>query len=158
MKAITLTLNKVAIVDDDIFEMLRHLRWFAMPCKHTYYAGRTLILPDGRHRTIRMHHMVSGYPIRGFQTDHINGDGLDNRRANLRVVTRRENTSNKICHRNGKKTSRFVGVCLHKTTGKWGARIRMNGAYKHLGLFKTEEEASEAYRQNLKIVKNSDHA
>lgn len=76
------------------------------------------------------------------QIDHINGDRVDNRLCNLRVVTASENLRNKRKYGNNK--SGRVGVMWHKLTGKWGATISAHGEPCWLGTFDTKEAAIEA--------------
>jgi hypothetical protein len=76
--------------------------------------------------------------------DHINGDPTDNRVENLRDVTNRINRQN-MRNPRGKSNSGLLGVFLHKETGKWRARIQLDGKGIHLGLFDTPEAAHEAY-------------
>lgn len=73
--------------------------------------------------------------------DHINGNPSDNRVANLRVVSARENHQNRVNHRAGK----LVGAIHTKSTGRWQARISVEGRPIQLGTFATEQEAHEAY-------------
>jgi hypothetical protein len=77
--------------------------------------------------------------------DHISRDRLDNRRCNLRVCTHSENNMNRGM-RSDNKTG-FKGVCCNKQAKKFQASINLNGKQKHLGLFDTAEEASEAYKK-----------
>lgn len=79
------------------------------------------------------------------EVDHINGDKLDNRLANLRVVTRRQNTQNRREHREG----RLVGCSFSRQKGRWHARIMNQGCAHSLGLYDTEQEAHEAYLHAL---------
>jgi hypothetical protein len=76
-----------------------------------------------------------------MQIDHYNGDRSDNHICNLELVTHRDNGQNQKCHREGN----LVGATWHKQSGKWMARIEINGKRKYLGLFSTEQEAHEAY-------------
>jgi len=78
------------------------------------------------------------------EIDHINGDKSDNRIENLRDVSRNENQHNTRRAR-AHNASGFLGVGLHKQTGKWRARIRVNKNLTHIGLFNTPEEAHQAY-------------
>lgn len=76
--------------------------------------------------------------------DHINHNGLDNRKANLRLATHRQN----LCNRRNtalKAASRYRGVSLHKNTKRWTARIKVYGKTKYLGLFDDEIDAAKAY-------------
>jgi hypothetical protein len=101
-----------------------------------------------------LHHAVIGYPLNGLQVDHIDGNGLNNRRENLRIVTHRQNHQNKKCHRaGGKKSSRFLGVRLHKASGLWQTRIWINGKELSLGYFHDEQKAGDAYQKALLKLK-----
>ncbi len=139
MKKIKLTQNKVALVDDEDYEYLNQFKWCAHKDTKTYYAKRWV----NTNTMITMHHEIIGYPPVGFETDHKSGNGLNNQRYNLRNVTHRQNCQNK---KNIIKASRYPGVSWHNQTKKWRARIWINVASKHLGLFFTEIEAFNAYR------------
>jgi hypothetical protein len=78
--------------------------------------------------------------------DHINGDGLDNRKANLRTATPRQNAWNSRAY--GK--SKYKGIWQVKGTGKWCARIKVNGKVRNLGRFDDEVEAAKAYDRAAK--------
>jgi hypothetical protein len=80
------------------------------------------------------------------QVDHIDGNKSNNRIENLRIVTNRENSSNRESHRNG----RLVGCSFIKKTNKWKSQIRVNKKRIFLGYFDTELEAHEAYIKTLK--------
>jgi hypothetical protein len=82
--------------------------------------------------------------------DHINGDKLDNRWKNLRRTNNRENHSNREIHRQGK----LVGASYDKTRNLWQAGIKVGYIRKHLGRFKTEQEAHEAYVKAKKELVN----
>ena len=138
MKEIKLTQGKVALVDDDDFEYLNQWKWHARKDCNTYYARRT------KNRIpLYMHHDIIGKPIKGIVTDHIDGNGLNNQRYNLRHITHRQNGQN----RHGKKTSQYVGVRLFRN--KWESQITINGKSKYLGLFIKEKDAHEAYKKAL---------
>jgi hypothetical protein len=93
-----------------------------------------------RGTAVYMHRLILDVP-RGWSTDHINGNPLDNRKANLRVCTHAENMRNQRRHRDSK--SGYKGVVLSK--GRWSASITVSGRQKHLGRFDTSEEAARAY-------------
>lgn len=126
-KSIPLTQGKFALVDDEDFEYLNQFKWTII--KRTY-AGRR----DG----ILMHRVIMNTPS-GMETDHINGDGFDNRKINLRICTRAENGRNMKKRKDG--SSRFKGVCWDKSRGTWNARVQE----KFIGRFFDEENAALAY-------------
>lgn len=150
MKEIPLNHGKVALVDDEDYVNLSKYKWRARnPYKQLWYAVRDSSRKLGKPRTISMHVEIMGTP-KGRDTDHINGDGLDNRRENLRVCTHRENGQN----RHQIKTSKYPGVSWEKYRRKWRAAITVNGKTNHIGLFEVEEDAAVAYQQaceNLNI-------
>jgi hypothetical protein len=83
---------------------------------------------------------------KGKDTDHINGDTLDNRRCNLRVCSHQQNISNRKKQRNP-TTSQYKGVHLDKARGKWHAKLRSHGRMVHIGYFTSEEDAAQAYNE-----------
>lgn len=90
-------------------------------------------------RRQRLHRLITGAPD-GMVVDHINHNTLDNRRANLRVVTIAENTQNRRGARRS-NSSGLRGVSWHARTNKWRARAVANGRDTHLGYFSNIEDA-----------------
>lgn len=135
---IPLTQGKVAIVDRDVYEALSQHKWLARRKGQLWYAQRSIPKPGGGQRIQLMHAAISGFPL----TDHINGNGLDNRRVNLRRATYSQNAFNMRKH---KGTSRFKGVSLHRQAQKWVAAISFAGKRTHLGLFSDETAAAQQY-------------
>lgn len=109
MKEISLTQEKVALVDDDLYEELNQFKWHAHKMRNTLYAVRHSPTINGKRPIIRMHHEIIGVPPTGFMTDHENGCGTDNQRENLRHVTNRQNQQNL---KNKKKTSKYPRCVL----------------------------------------------
>jgi len=139
-KLIRLTQGKFAIVDDHNYEWLSKYKWY-YGCGG--YAARDIL--DGttkKKKTILMHRLILNAPP-GKECDHIDGDRLNNLESNLRLCTHAENQHNQRPHQDG--TSRWKGVCWHKRDGKWRARIHFENNRKHLGCFKSEDEAALAY-------------
>jgi hypothetical protein len=130
MKTIPLTQGQFAIVDDDMYDHLIQFKWNA------HYEERMDRFYVTRWKD-RMHWHVIGQPIAGHVIDHVNGDTLDNRRANLRVVTYRENMQNRRTHRKGS----VAGVGWHSRDKSWRAYADIGGIHRSLGYFKTREEA-----------------
>jgi len=141
MKAIELTQGKRAVVDDEDFALVSKYGWHAELAHGVWYA-RSWISGG----TFGMHRLILGLSRRdGVAVDHINGDGLDNRRQNLRVATRTENVRNQRVRNDPNKSSKFKGVHWYKRYNKWRAKIGGNGIRNHLGYFDTEEDAARAY-------------
>ena len=136
MKYIELTRGKQAIVDDCDYDKVSQYKWWIQPSGDFYYADGWV---NGKH--IKMHHFLLTTP-KGMEVDHINHNGLDNRRCNLRVCTRAQNQHNRM---KGRGISRFKGVNRHPDDGKWVARIGYEGARLHLGRFHSEDDAGLAY-------------
>jgi len=143
MKRIQLTQGKFALVDDADFEWLNQWKWYAHKERNTFYAMRNVRV-GLRWKHVYMHREILGL---GFddkrQGDHINMDGLDNRRVNLRIATHVENGRNRGKQANN--TSGYKGVRWHKHAKKWQARIEVNGKCKHLGYFIAPEDAARRY-------------
>jgi len=137
MKEIPLTKGKVAIVDDDMFEELSKHKWYCSEGYAVRKSSRHL-----GHGMILMHRVICDTPA-GKETDHINGNKLDNRRENLRVCTSSENKRNIKKHAHN--TSGFKGIYRDRRNQKWRARIRIDGKEKYLGLFNDLLTAARAY-------------
>jgi hypothetical protein len=133
-KTIPLTQGKVTLVDGDDYEELSKYKWCVQRGANTFYAQRKA-RANGEQTAILMHRQILGFPP---EIDHINRDGLDNRRCNLRVVTHRQNAEN----RRGQSLY-GVGVYIDPTNKvrPFRALALINGRLKHLGLFPTASEA-----------------
>lgn len=145
-REIPLTQGQLAIVDADMFDYLNQFKWWAHKDGNTFYA-ETTVPGNGKRLKIKMHHVVSGKPLYKLQTDHRNGNGLDNRRDNLRTVSNRENGRNRIEIREGRKSSKFIGVYWNKTKLKWQAYMKIGTRSIYLGRFEKEKEAYERVKQ-----------
>lgn len=97
-----------------------------------------------------LHRIITSCPP-GLVVDHINGDGLDNRRANLRVCSYAENLRNAFKTKRA-TSSQFKGVCWNKSSKRWQANIYIESRLRHLGNFNDEREAALAY--NLAATKH----
>lgn len=132
----------VALVDDEDYErVVAAGPWFPLFTHGIFYAVANARRPDGRHTSLLMHKLITGWD----QTDHRDGKSLNNTRGNLRKANDFENARNAGKQRNN--TSGFKGVT--KRNGKWRAQIggRVNGKrfVVHLGVFDSPEEAALAY-------------
>ncbi|MFA5346012.1 MAG: HNH endonuclease [Candidatus Omnitrophota bacterium] len=107
------------------------------------YAVRKMsIKNEGDSRLILMHRLISGV-LCNVEVDHIDGNGLNNRRSNIRVATHTQNMCNRKIHCNN--TSGFKGVSWCKRNKKWRSYIRLEGKLLHLGYFYDSKKAHEAY-------------
>lgn len=125
--------DKYAIVDLSDYPMLSKYTWSVSKGRNTYYA----ITWKGN-KFVRMHSLLMN-PKERRVVDHINGDGLDNRRKNLRVCTYSENAMNSKVKSSNK--SGFKGVYWSNQMGKWAAQITVMYKTKHLGYFSKIKEA-----------------
>lgn len=139
-KSIPLTKGKVAIVDDGDYEYLNQWKWHVHSGRSTFYAERTEGLLS--RKKVYMHAVIMNTPS-GMKTDHIDGDGLNNTKANLRICTNAENLYNRGANKNS--ASGFKGVFFRKDRQKYKAEITVGGKGVYLGLFDTPEEAAKAY-------------
>ena len=138
MKVIPLNQGKYAIVDDIDYERVSALKWYVNQSGRdkTWYA----ITNTGR---FRMHRFILCLTDPKIEVDHIDGDGLNNTRNNLRIATRTQNLANQQKREN--TSSKFKGVSLDRRRNKWQSNIRMNGKRKWLGQFNNELDAAKCY-------------
>src|SRR5665213_1034684 len=164
MKIIHLTQGKTTQVDDDIYEAIGHLKWTLAQDGPRFYAycsyakdpqgirgKHSAVKGSGGRVQIRLHQVVMGRPLNGFVIDHIDRNGLNNLRSNLRIVTHRGNMSN-CFYREKRKTSKFVGVHRQSDNDCWTSQIRYGGRTRHLGCFNSEEAAHRAYQSALSKI------
>jgi hypothetical protein len=136
---IPLTQDRFALVDDDR-ATVEQFSWLLLSVADggNRYAVRRRSRTEAGPRAQLMHSLLTGWPM----TDHINGNGLDNRRRNLRPATRQENMRNRRKLHAG--TSKYKGVYLQE--GRWIAKIRVLGkSQTYLGSFADEMSAALAY-------------
>ena len=140
MKKIPLTQGKFALVDDSDFEDLSRWKWYYVKKGYAVRAGRK----GERTNIVSMHRQIMGDNDPRV-VDHVNGNGIDNRQANLRWGTVRENGQNKTLARRSK--SGYKGVYYCEQLGNWGARIVNQGKLILLGHYPDKHEAAEAYNR-----------
>jgi len=141
MKEIQLTQGKTAVIDDEDFQLISKWKWRVVKKKsdQTCYAMRRT-KENGKHIAVTMHRAIMN-PPKGAPIDHIDGDGLNNRRSNLRVCTHAQNCWNRKHNSNAK--NRFKGV--YKKGTRWESFITTNRQKVYLGSFETDLEAALAY-------------
>jgi hypothetical protein len=145
MKRILLTQGKETIVDDKDYGWLSKNKWHAVKgCGSMWYASRRK-----DHKSIRMHRVIT-QAIEGELVDHINRDGLDNRRANLRLCSHAENIRNRPA--TSKNSSGFKGVYWSKQREKWKAVVCFEKKAYQIGYFSDKMEAARAYDEKARAL------
>jgi hypothetical protein len=127
-----------AIIDEYDYAQIRQYRWYVQFSGHRYYARRQWII-DGKLYRQYMHDLI----MRCIGVDHDNGNGLDNRRVNLRVANQSQNGGNEI--KGTGTSSQYKGVYWHKLRQKWVAQIDINRHHMYLGIYVDEIDAARAY-------------
>lgn len=126
--------GKKTLIDDSDFELVNKYKWYL---SSSGYAVTYRKLKSGW-RPININYLIMGEP-KGFDTDHINHNKLDNRRKNLRICSHSENMRNMKLRSRG--TSKFTGVCWCKSKKLWMAYIGYKNKDYNLGYFENELDA-----------------
>lgn len=153
MKEILLSQGLTTQVDDEDYEMLmKGSKWCARDGRNTKYAVRRC-KKNGYCSVVRLHRYIMGVVDNpDVVVDHIDGNGLNNQRSNLRICTQQQNTFNQPS-RGG--SSIYRGVSWEKRRKNWISEIYLNGKKKYLGSFKTQEKAAEAYNKAAELYYGS---
>jgi len=135
---VPLSRGLVAVIDDeDAPAVLSVGSWHAADCDGRWYARRFYRPEPNVQRGLYLHTFLTGWPL----VDHIDGDGLNNRRDNLRHATGSQNNANS----RPRVVGGYKGVSHYKRTGRWRAYLTTDGVHRHLGYFDTAEDAARAY-------------
>lgn len=148
MKEIPLTRGFITMVDDEDFESLSKLKWYAYPHRNTVYAKTTITNKNKKRNCISMHRKILGVTNGKIQVDHIDCNGLNNQRNNLRTCSPLENSYNCFSRKNS--SSKYVGVSVRYYKGSirgWIAQIKFHHEKVYIGIYKTEIEAAIARDQ-----------
>jgi hypothetical protein len=143
-RSIPITQGKFALVDADDYYQLSKYNWCANgPDKTKLYATRKR---NGKY--FKMHREITDAP-EGLFVDHIDHNGLNNCRSNLRLCTQAQNNLNATSKRG---RSNYKGVFWKRKSKKWGAAIQLNRKMYHIGLFTDEIEAAKAYDKRASLL------
>lgn len=133
-----------ALIDTADRALVEHWRWTSSMVGRRIYA-----VHRAGAASVPMHRVLMGAPDE-LDVDHIDGNGLNNCRSNLRLATRSENMANVPVRRSN--TSGFTGVSRHSVSGRWRATIKQDGRQVHIGFFDTPEDAARAYDARAREV------
>jgi len=139
MKTIELTRGKVAIVDDDDYDRVSKYKWFSVWDGHNWYAATG-------HGCLKLHRFIMEIDNPKIEIDHIDGDGLNCQRENMRECGHAQNLRNRGLDSNN--TSGFKGVSVKGK--KWRAYIGGGGRQKYIGTFDNPTSAALAYDRAAK--------
>jgi hypothetical protein len=147
MKSIPLTQNKVAWVDDDVYERVSKFKWHFL---RVGYAARSVYKENGRRAILLLHREILGLPPGDKRrVDHINGDKLLDVLRNLRICSHAENLRAFRQPREN-TTSKFRGVSWDNPRCKWYVQIKHNYKNIRIGRFTHEETAARAYDEKAR--------
>jgi len=155
---IPLTQGKIALIDWDDYNRISLMSWHATPGRNTWYAsGRSNDAIYGpKHppgTLVKMHRLIMNTIESDIQVDHINRNGLDNRKNNLRLATPAENAWNSFAHKDAFSSCKGVSYdATSKRRKRWTACIMRNGSRIRLGYYNSEAEATAAYQAADKIL------
>ena len=149
MKQIPLSRGMLAIVSEEDYPRLAKFNWYARKNGRRWYACRQ-VRQDGKIRQLTMHGCLMK-PENGDVVDHVNHNGLDNRRENLRTCKRSQNGWN-MQKRSALTSSKYKGVSWRRADSRWVAQISANGKNRLVGKFETEEAAAEAYDHAARLL------
>lgn len=135
----------VVFIDAEDFDIVSGYNWYAAKMRRNWYAQADIKTMDGKRSTIKMHRVL--LPT-ATVVDHKDGCGLNNTRANIRAVSKLENSRNRRIQ--STNTSGFKGVSFSKSKGKWTAMISVKSHSKYLGTFDTPIDAAKAYNKAAK--------
>ena len=140
-REIPLSQGKVAMVDDGDYNLVSVHTWHTFRAHKSWYARSS--------QTIYMHRLIMAAP-EGLEVAHIDGDGLNNRRDNLRLVTRMQNLANQRI--NTANTSGYRGVTWHKRRMQWMAQTKHLGKHIHFGYHDNLVDAAVAYDKGMRAI------
>lgn len=149
MAELILSKGQKTIIDDKDFEWLNQNRWYLGSGGYVTRVLSRKLHPQGKQTRVFMHRVILN-PPRGYFTDHINGDKLDNRKANLRVATARQNSYNRKIGSNNKSGCKGVYYRPNYGKRKWAVYIKLPDKLKFISGHEDKQEAIEAWQKATK--------
>lgn len=134
--------NEIAYIDSADFDLVKDTVWRAEKGKYTTYAVHREWQGKGEKELRHYMHRIIANAGSDTEVDHIDGNGLNNRRSNLRITDKNGNMANR--QKNARGTSRFKGVS-RMSNGRWRAYIQVRKKLRQIGTFNDEELAAKAY-------------
>jgi len=145
MIEISLTKGKFAFIDDEDWDLVKNYKWYY---NNNGYAETSIKQENGKHKTTGMHRLIINNNNPKIHIDHINHNGCDNEKYNLRLCTHQQNHMNQSSNKNS--TSKYMGVNWEKSRKKWKSQIGFNNKRIFVGYFINEEDAARAYDNKAK--------
>ena len=151
------------VIDTEDWDRVKEYSWSIRGNDRCPYVSALIPHPDGswhyytregkekrrrRRTTLALHHLIFGKPQKGMVVDHINHNGLDNRKENIRFATHSQYDQNRRSRIGS--SSKYKGVYWHKAKGKWISNITIDGCCTHIGYFTCEHQAALAYNKKAK--------
>lgn len=131
--------ERIILIDKTDWKLVSQYRWHVVNWHGILYAI-TNVMVDGKQNTIKMHRLILKAP-RHLQVDHINKNGLDNRRHNIRLCTASQNRYNQKQRKDSSHPFKGIG----RWRKRWAAFIRKDGKSIRVGVYDTPIEAAKAY-------------
>lgn len=147
MVEVELTQGYYTQIDDEDLSVVSKHKWQVRSGKAGNKYASCGVWQKGKNRSksIQMHRMIMGVTNPKIQVDHIDGNGLNNQRYNLRIVTNQQNSFRSRKSFKKVYSSKYKGVCFDKSREKWTAKIKLGNKHTYLGRYETEIEAAQAY-------------
>jgi len=143
VRFVPLSHGNFSIVDTDDYDHLSKYKWYTSQDGNHFYAYAYISIGNKK-KKIFIHRYIMNAP-KGLVVDHIDGNGLNNRKSNLRICTKAQNVQN--CRPRSNCSSKYKGVFWNKANKKWSATIHKGDMRMYLGGFKKEIDAARAYDQ-----------
>ena len=137
--------TKRVLLDDEDFALVSNYTWCVTNGRGTFYSHTKI-----KDKTVYMHRLILGLTDPKIPCDHIDHNGLNNQRNNIRACTQSQNLCNRSPRKNG--SSKYLGVCWDKEHRKWKVLIHENKRSKFIGRFNLETDAAMAYNNAAKEI------